>query len=114
MRGRGDPRLSAEVDLLEYLYAEDQPLSEARLPFPTLDHARRVVKILVKSGAVELFRCDDPAETAVPDWQIKGILDDDSNWQPHDNSEYLLRLTPSGLDQFTHDSQRLFDDLFGQ
>ena len=75
-KSQGEPGLSPEVDLLEYLSSGDQPLDQAKLPFPSLEHAQRAVMTFVKAGLADLLVLEGGAETPVPDWQLAAIVND--------------------------------------
>jgi hypothetical protein len=106
------PDLSPELDLLEYLSYDDQPLDQAKLPFDSLAHAKRAVTALVACGAAQLVDKSAEGEPTLKAWRVQEVLQDDQSWCLPAASQYVLRLTSRGRRQFIEDSASFFDRLF--
>lgn len=108
------PEMSPEVDLLERLSAEDADLHPAAhgscFKFRDVAHAKRVVRLYVEAGIVELYENRSKVQTAIPFYAARWILEDDSNWAP--GAAYSLRITDQGYRKFLEDSSGYFDQLF--
>ncbi len=91
-----------ELDLMEVLVAEDEPLWYAALQLGGVETARTSVAELLKRGDVVLLQ-DGLATEA---WQWREILGNDASWeraQPKESSTLWLRLTEVGHERYQRD-----------
>ncbi len=88
-----------EMDLIEILVADDEPLWYAALQVGSIETARWSVAELLKTGDIVLLR--DGAVTQ--HWQWREILADDASWertQPKEQSSLWLHLTEKGHERY--------------
>jgi hypothetical protein len=88
-----------ELDLIEILVAEDEPLWYAALQVGSIETARCSVAALLKTGDIVLLR--DGAVTEP--WQWREILADIASWeraQPKEQSALWLHLTEKGHERY--------------
>ena len=72
--------LPPELELLEYLCGEDTPLCLAGRLFPSIDRAKRVVDIYVRSHAAILLCKTNDEGRIVQVWELRELLADPSIW----------------------------------
>ncbi len=108
--------MSPELDLLERLSALDANLHECAFgsvyTFRNLGHAKQVVSLYLKSDIVELFDQSTSDKRTLPFYECRLIIGDNSNWNKGTN--YYLRITDKGYEQFQDDSTGFFDRLFSE
>ncbi|NRA56959.1 MAG: hypothetical protein HRU13_02415 [Phycisphaerales bacterium] len=88
-----------ELDLIEVLCGEDEPLWYAAVQLGSIETAQPVVASLLKHGYIELFREGEPTVH----WQWREILADDPSWapvQPKESSTLWLRITEQGFERY--------------
>ena len=91
-----------ELDLIEVLTSEDEPLWYAAVQLGGVETARWSVAELLKRGDIVLLR-DGVATEA---WQWREILADDASWeraQPKESSTMWLRLTEQGYERYKNE-----------
>lgn len=110
---------SPEIDLLETLTAQDEKLIVASSIFGGIkdarnfERAKRVIQIHISSGVVQMHRAIGNAKQAVPDWEVRFVLADKTNWLNSTQEPlYWLSLTDKGREVFSEDSGSFFDRLF--
>lgn len=89
-----------ELDLIEVLSSEDEPLWYAAVQLDSVETARHAVASLLKHGQIELLRDGEPTKH----WQWREILADDASWQlvtPKESSTLWLRLTDAGIKYYS-------------
>lgn len=88
-----------ELDLMEVLVAEDEPLWYAALQLGGVETARWSVAELLKRGDIVLLQGGVTTEA----WQWREILAKDASWErtePKESSTLWLRLTEQGYGRY--------------
>jgi hypothetical protein len=114
--------LPPEIDLLEYLTGQDEPLTLILSLFGPPDdakaqeRARRVLTIYANEGLVEFLYEAEGEQRKLTPWQVRSVLEGWETALPNQpgGQQYLLRLTPKGYDAFVRDSAGFFDKLFSK
>jgi hypothetical protein len=106
--------MTAELDLLERLAANDVPLATAVSLFPRIDLAKKAVEVCVRSQAVDLVCKRQGEELVVQPWRLRFLLNDPSTWvaQSDGATIYHLRLTPHAQDRYVAGGEQFVRELF--
>jgi len=92
--------MSPELDLMEVLYGENEPLWYAAVQLGSAETARHVVASLLKHGQIEMLCDGEPTKH----WQWREILADEVSWQPvkpKESSRLWLQLTDAGIKYYS-------------
>lgn len=102
-----------EVDVLDQLCGGPLSLTVALSIFGDVERAQKALRFLNAEGSVEFVGAGDKNDPALPDWQVRQIIDSLPQL-PDEFAHVHLRLTGRGYEKFVHDSSGFFDKLFSK
>ena len=95
--------MSPELELLDVLLGEDEPLHTALFVFGwpkprALERAQHAVWMMVREGVINVRYRAATGERVLAEWEARDVFAIKANWLgQHEQAEYFLSLTDKGV-----------------